>query len=325
MKEIGGYFSLEIGNRKEYYPDLIKLNTGRNCLEYILKVRKYNKIYIPYYTCEAILEPLRKLNVFHEFYHVNKKLEPIFEKKLKQNEAILINNYFGIKEKAINEICRNYYNVIVDNSQAFFAKPVHNIDTFYSIRKFFGVADGAYLSINKKLNQNLKTDISYKRMSHLLIRLDKSASFAYESYKQNDDKLIDIPTKKMSKLTQAILRSIDYEEVKKIREKNFKKLHSTFQEFNELEIDTYNLQGPMVYPFVINGEDLRQHFVKNKIFIATYWPNVYKWCNESQLEYQMTKKILPIPIDQRYDENDMDNIIAIFNTWKKDRTFQFHF
>lgn len=62
-KTIGGYIPLELSKGELYYPDLIALNTGRNALEYVLRIRKYTTIYLPYYTCEVLLEPLRKLNV----------------------------------------------------------------------------------------------------------------------------------------------------------------------------------------------------------------------------------------------------------------------
>ena len=264
MKEIGGYFYLELKEGKEYYPNLIKLNTGRNCLEYILEVRNYKKVYIPYYTCEVILEPFKKLKIEYEFYHIDKELKPVFDKQLNENEAILINNYFGIKNNEIINICKKYKNIIVDNSQAFYDKPIKGIDTFYSARKFFGVADGAYLSIDKKLIENFETDISYTRMTHLLKRLDVSASFAYKDFKKNDDDLIDNPIRKMSNLTQAILKSIDYDKIKSIRETNFLYLHSVLKKFNELEIDVNSLNGSMVYPFLYKKYGLRELLIKIK-------------------------------------------------------------
>ena len=73
MKEsIGGYFSLELPQHEEFHKDAIHLNTGRNCLEYILKTRKYKCVHIPYYTCEVILEPFTKLGIDYKFYHINK-------------------------------------------------------------------------------------------------------------------------------------------------------------------------------------------------------------------------------------------------------------
>ena len=309
MKEIGGYFGLELNDMEEYYPNLIKLNTGRNCLEYILRVRTYNKIFIPYYTCEVILEPIDKLKIEYEYYLIDMNFNIVFDKHLAEDESILINNYFGINSKNVINTIKKYRNVIVDNCQAFFEKPIDGIDTFYSARKFFGVSDGAYLSIDKKLVKNLKTDKSYNRMEHLLKRIDKSANFGYENFKKNDDDLINNSIKKMSELTQKILKSIDYDNIKSIREKNFLFLHSYLKEFNELKINVNSLNGPIVYPFLYKKCGLRELLIKNKVYVATYWPNVFEWVNESSAEYYLTKYLLPLPIDQRYTLDDMKLII----------------
>ena len=74
-KTIGGYFELELPCKAEYYTNAVRLNTGRNCLEYILRLRQYKKVYIPYYTCEVVLEPFHKLNIEYEFYHTRVRLQ----------------------------------------------------------------------------------------------------------------------------------------------------------------------------------------------------------------------------------------------------------
>lgn len=61
MKSIEGYFGLELRNIGEYYSKAIALNTGKNAFEYILKDPHYKKVYIPSYTCEVMLEPIKKL------------------------------------------------------------------------------------------------------------------------------------------------------------------------------------------------------------------------------------------------------------------------
>jgi hypothetical protein len=52
----------------------------------------------------------------------------------------------------------------------------------------------------------------------------------------------------------------------------------------------------MVYPFMTNTKRLKEKFIKNKIFLATYWLNVLKLVDEDQLEYKLVNKILPLTI-----------------------------
>lgn len=312
MKEIGGYFELELQQGEHCHKNAIKLNTARNCLEYILKAKEYKKIYIPYYTCEAILEPIKKCKVDYEFYNINRKFEPIKEYKLSDNKAFLYVNYFGLKQDAVAYLANCYgANLIVDNSQAFYAEPIEKIDTFYSARKFFGVADGAYLYTNKYLEENFEQDISYERMSHLLRRIDTGAESGFEDFRRNDSALINQPIKKMSKLTEKILKSIDYKNIKEIRQRNYDFIHNRLKIKNSLDFLLNENDVPMIYPFFAEQNNLKQKLIQNKIFVATYWPNIFSWCDEGSVEYLFAKNTVFLPVDQRYNSSALNKIMEV--------------
>ena len=63
QKAIGGYFELELPLHPELHAEAIALNSGRFCLEYLLRCRKYNKVYVPYFTCDTAVEPIIKLGI----------------------------------------------------------------------------------------------------------------------------------------------------------------------------------------------------------------------------------------------------------------------
>lgn len=309
-KSVGGYFELELRDTGGYHPKAIALNSARNSFEYILKVRQYKKVYLPYYTCEVLLDPIKKLKIDFEFYAINQNLEPVFDyNKIKSEDGFLYTNYFGLRDKFIYDLGTKISNLIIDNAQSFFSEPINNVDTFYSPRKFFGVSDGAYLFCNKQLNQDLEQDISYNRMSHLMMRSDINAELGYSEFSKNDNSLIDQPIKRMSNLTHKILSSIDYELVKTKRIKNFEYLHQFLKDTNLLKIEESNKQVPLVYPFWTKDITVKKKLIENKIYCATYWPNVKGWCKEDSLEVRLTKELIHLPIDQRYDLNDMRNIL----------------
>ncbi len=312
MKPIGGYFELELRKGEHYPKNAIRLNTARNCFEYVLRARNYTKLYIPYYTCEVMLEPLRKLSILYEFYYINEKLEPTTLPKLNTNEAFLYTNYFGLKQECVKRLASIYGNqLVVDNAQAFYSEPLDGIDTFYSARKFFGVADGAYLYTDKKLAQEFQQDVSYERMSHLLKRADIGAEAGYKDFRKNDDSLCNQDIKMMSKLTESILSSIDYKTISQKRRQNYTFLNDALRESNLIHLDMDENAVPMVYPYLVKDSSLKQKLIENKIFVATYWPNVFKWCKPNDWEYQLTKNLVCLPIDQRYGEDEMIDIIDI--------------
>ena len=316
MRTIGGYFGLEINSGNHYYEDAIKLNKGRDCLEYVIKAKQYKKIYIPYYTCEVILDPIKACNISYEFYSINEFLEPVQKYELGCNEAFLYTNYFGIKDDAVEKLANIYRSqLIIDNSQAFFSKALTGVDTFYSARKFFGVADGAYLSTDVLLNEELEQAMSYNRMSHLLKRPDISAETGYNDFILENWMLRDVPMKKMSKITDKILSGIDYEKVMNVRKENFLLLANELDNKNLLKINSSQEITPMVYPLFIEKENLKGKLIENKIYAATYWPNVLKWCSCNQFEYNLAKYIISIPIDQRYNKEDMRYIVEFLKQY----------
>lgn len=314
MDAIGGYFGLEMNDSGSvYHDDAIAVNSGRNALEYILLVNDYKKIYIPYYTCDVTLQPIRHLNIDYEFYYLDKNFVPQIG-AIEENEVLLFVNYFGLLNNNISTLKKKYNNIIIDNAQAFYSKPLDGIPTIYSARKFFGLPDGAFVYSNKKLKINLGIDRSGDRISHLIARVEEGAEKGYALFQQNDDKLNYLPLKKMSILTNKLLRSIDFETIRKIRNENFDILHRELKNENELSpiIEKANINGPMVYPFLRKGNvKLRDIFIEERIFIATYWPNVLDWCDGESLEHYLTDNLLPLPIDQRYRVEDMQKILRL--------------
>jgi len=312
MNAIGGYFELELPLHEEYHKQSLRLNTGRNAFEYILRAKKYKKVYLPYYTCDVMLEPIHKLNLEYEFYHIDKRFEPQFNfDSMKPNEVLVYNNYFGICSKQVRAIAQQCKNVIIDNSQAFFAKPLPDVDTFYSPRKFFGIPDGAYLYTNEILAEEFETDISYKRCEHLLGRIDTGARANYNTFQHNDSQLVNQPIKKMSNLTRRLLQSIDYEKIAKQRRENFMQYHTLLSDLNELAIDLHSDDIPMVYPYLArNNKPLRQKLIQQGIFTATYWPNVHQWlANTDTLELDFHKNLIALPVDQRYGNKELTNLV----------------
>lgn len=310
MKEIGGYLEFEKLINNPYYKDVVELNTGRNALIYLMKIKEIDKLYIPYFLCDSIANTLERCSIKYEYYYIDKNFIPVFEKELGQNHYLYIVNYYGqICNKMMQVLKEKYKNIILDNTQAFFQKPAFGIDTIYSCRKFFGIPDGAYLyTTSELLNEHLKTDTSRGRLKHLLGRLEGQASDYYKNFQNVDESFNNLEIMKMSHFTKNILGAIDYEKVKQVRNDNFQYLHSKLKDRNVLNISVPD--GPFAYPYYAeNGIELRKILANKKIYVPTLWPNVLNHNDVDSIEYNYTANILPIPCDQRYTINDMKMII----------------
>lgn len=312
MESIGGYFSIELSGGQSYHPRAIALNTGRNCLEYILRCRGYRKVYVPYYTCEAVMEPFHKLGVWYAYYHVNKHLEIADDLSLRGDEALLYTNYFGLKQTYVERLARQYgKQLIVDNTQSFYAKPLADVNTFYSCRKFFGVPDGAYLYTDAKADFEIEQDVSYDRVSFLMKRLDLGAEAGYAEYREQSKRLDGQPIKRMSNLTTQLMKGIDYQSAAQRRRDNYKYLHQYLAETNQLSLEPGKASVPMVYPYLTEEGTLKQRLIDERIYVATYWPNVLEWCEETDLECRLVRNTCFLPIDQRYGIGEMERIINV--------------
>ena len=308
---IGGYFELELRGGEHYHKGALCLNSARSCFEYVLRARGYKKVYLPYYTCEIMVQPCQLLHVEYEFYHIDENLEPVELPVLKEGEAFLYTNYFGLKQQCADRLAQHYgSHMIVDNAQAFFAQPLPDIDTFYSPRKFFGVPEGGYLYCKAPIDMELPQSVSYDRMSHLLKRVDVGAEAAYGDFKMNDGALGQQPIMRMSTLTENLLKAIDYVSIIEKRKKNYQLLDQALRQYNQLNLTCSEETVPMVYPYLLKqNAALKKKLIENKIFVATYWPNVMDWCKENDWEYQLAQQACFLPVDQRYGEEEMKRII----------------
>jgi len=311
VKEIGGFFELELERRGEYHSRAIRLNSGRSALRYIFRTEKPQKVLLPYYICDSVIEAARQENIPIEHYHINEKFEPLLpDGNLSDARSLILYvNYFGINEGIVRKLSMSFDNLLIDNAQAFFSQPVKSLNTIYSPRKFFGVSDGGYLYTDSPGGQQLESDISYEHCGHLLKRLDRGAAASYDLYKKNEEAFHSRPVKQMSELTKAILSSINYDKVKTVREQNFLFLHEALKNYNELRIATEELNGPMVYPLLIAKKGLKEFLIQHKIYVATYWQEVLTRVGAGTTEHKLTEYLVPLPIDQRYGTEDMQVIV----------------
>lgn len=313
MKEIGGYIELDRYRLKMLHEGAVALNCGRNALAYLIKARNIKKIKMPYFMCDSVFEVCKKYGVEISFYHIDENFKPV-DATLENDEWFYLSNFYGQLDKEyIAELKNKFGRIIVDNAQAYFEMPVSGVDTLYTCRKFFGVADGAFLYTDSKLDEELPLDESFERMHFLLGRFERTASEFYSENVANNDLFETEPIKKMSKLTDNLLHAIDYEFVKERRTENFRLYHEKLSKINQLKLR--EVEGAFAYPLLIeNGAEIRKKLQQQKIYIPTLWPNVVEEIPENSLEYRLAKDILPLPVDQRYGKEETEYLSGFLLT-----------
>ena len=312
---IGGYFGLELDMTCEYHDTAVAFNSGANALRASLLANDYTKAHIPSYTCKAVIDAVTDIGLDCSFYEINVDFEPATFPEVGPSEVFLYTNYWGLKEKYASEIAEMYDNTIIDNSQAFYSIYQDNTVSFCSCRKFFGVPDGGYLYDQDVDATGYPRDVSYECADHLLQRIDCGPEDGYASYQANEQLVAQKSVARMSRLTQSIMRSIRYDKIAKRRRSNFAYLHEHLHHKNKITIELR--EGvPLAYPFAVDiGEKIRTELINQRVYIPQYWPGVLTRSNSSNMAYWLTKNVIPLPIDQRYNTQDMDRVLSIVNNY----------
>lgn len=311
MKEIGGYIEFESYHGTLYHEGAVKLNCGRNCLAYLIEACGIKQIRLPYFLCSSVKNLCAKYGVKVGFYRIDEAFRPVIEDAPGADEWLYIVNYYGqLTNDEIAAYKRKFGRVITDNSQSYFQRPPSaDVPTLYTCRKYFGVPDGAFLYTDKRLERELTADETFERIHYILGRFERSAGEFYKESADNNKFFADEPIKQMSKLTEDLLRSFEYERIIARRTENFRYLHDRLGGINKLALTVP--EGAFMYPLYLeNGAEVKKALCAAKIFVPTLWGDVFESCDENSLEYDYAKNIVPLPIDQRYDSEDMDIIIA---------------
>lgn len=315
MKPIGGFFELELSKCGSIYHDkAIKLSTGRACLNYIVKVLKPVKVFLPYYCCNALYEPLEINEISYEFYKIDYNFEIIDLPTLKEDEAIIYCDFFGLKQKYISNLLIEYTDkLIIDNTHSFFHKGYNNNNfSFTSARKYFGVPDGAFLygpkhntpveliekNVNVKLDHNL----------HRLLGMQEIGFSEYLDYEKSLGSQIEA----ISIISERLLSAVDFENVKKIRSENFNFFKREFQELNLINIDN-ELDNGFCYPLLLNNPIDKSKLFKEKVYIPSLWIETTNRENSSEypIECKLSTEMLLLPIDHRYVLKDLERVASL--------------
>jgi hypothetical protein len=144
--------------------------------------------------------------------------------------------------------------------------------------------------------------------------LENGPNDGYAGFLENEKYLCGQEIKSMSNFTYRLLAGINYRSVKIRRNQNFQYLHLKLRAKNRLSIIDTEVEGPMIYPLLVENGDIRSELIKQKIFVANYWPTILLENNQNSIEYSFSKNLLALPVDQRYGLLDMDKICSVLNS-----------
>ncbi len=325
-EEYGGFLPLELNPGQELFAKyenfLLRFNSVKAALAYLLDRLQCRKIYIPYYYCPSTIEAIKRMGKEVCFYHVDDQLMPIAVPD-EQDSGVLLVDYFGVRGRQINALAKSFQSaeVIIDRAHSFYAAPVieRHIHNLYSAKKFFGVPDGAYLISAHFVSAGQVPTEAYDYAGYLVLTYEKGTNAAYAMKKEADNVIAD-NYGCMSKLAIGLLQNVDYERVAGRRSANYKTLHSALKDRNELMLPEDCI--PYQYPMLIReqGSDIKRKLIEDRIFVSTLWSGKELMRNGNPFELDMSKHCIFLPLDQRYYESDMEYIAGKVKEWVDENT-----
>ena len=311
---MGGFFGLELPEYGNFPyaegPGCAYVSSGRAAFECLLRnMPRPDSIRVPRFICNTVLEAPARLGIPVKRYHCTEQLTPILP-EVGENELVLLVNYFGLSNIAA-AAAQLPGRCVVDATTALYTPPLPGVPTFYSPRKFCGVADGGVACAPFPLvHLPDEESRSAARGLYLLERLESGAEAAL-SASEAAEQALSTPPRRMSPLTRQLLRSIDFCAAAARRLENYVTLHAELREINHLQLPDAPAHAPMCYPLVSGIPGLRDSLIEAGIALPLYWPEVIEETDAASAENRLARRLLPLPLDQRYTKTDMERLIRL--------------
>lgn len=311
---IGGYFELELRKGQHPYPQAVAFNSARSAFKALVMTRKLRRVHLPVYICDVMQDVLLGAGIEVVRYALTERLELPDFPALQADEALLFVNYFGLKADYIGEVLAVRYGrkLIVDNSQALFSQPPSTIATLYSPRKFVGVADGGWLANAPADLPPAESSRSQARFGALLGRLEDAPQDHYATFQALEQALENDGVKAMAVSTARVLDSIDYHEVARRRIDNLAQLRRLLDPLNRFSAWPAQPVAALCYPLLVQSAEmairLRAQLQDQRIYVPSYWREVLSNPTAPSIEKDWAQCLLPLPIDQRYNVDDMNRL-----------------
>ena len=303
------------------------------------------KVLIPAYTCQTVITPFEEAGWQCEYYSIKSNLRidlySLENTIAKHNPSLLVvHPYFGmdLNEEEIatlNTIKEKGVEIVLDLTQCLFSTKQYPFASFIvaSYRKWMPIPDGGYLlnqSNSVKISQPESENAEFtdrelaamylrgqyfdngeQRTKAISIRLSKAADHIADS---------NITPHKMSQVAYNLMQNEDIKLNQQRRYENYTYLYQNVRESDKVAKVCKNIDEVTTAPlyftiFVQDRPSLQRPLAQEAIYAPVIWPmEDERVLINDEVKY-IYDHILAIPIDQRYDERDMQRAVEIINNY----------
>lgn len=319
------------------------LRSGREALHLVALNIKRNKrepiVLMPAYCCHSMVDPFEKAGWKVVYYRLNEDLTADLDYLTHllvtvRPTATLTMNFYGSASTsvAVSHIKYGYSEClcIEDFSHCTFSlADIHNPQVDYyvtSIRKSIGVCDGAVVISHEALEEkwvevgdtefvNTRLDCQKLKAQYIYSqRADKKNIFFPELRRQEGELDNFSGVHHISKTGEAMLKTVNGEMIRYARQNNMKHLLERLSGKVESVpgIERCVEGAPFSFPIIVENRDVVQKkLAQQGVYAPVLWPIADEARAVCPVSAKMADKMLSLPIDQRYNYDDIEDIASI--------------
>lgn len=327
--------------------DYVWMSTGRSATRLVLQTieernPKCKKVaLLPSFTCHTVFEPFMDFDYEIHSLPLNQDLSTNAEEIVRYQEkfdagVVLVHRYFGFDtlpefNQAVELLQEKGVIVIEDCTHCLYSSfDISDADyVVASIRKWCGVPDGGFVICKEGVfahkpllpdNDMVEAKRLASEMKYYFLFEGKGDKPSFKAKYREAETLLNNQNTyyTIGNLSATIQAELDIESLKKKRQDNYKVLLNGLQNVVGIQVIFGSIPDevtPLYFPiFVDNREQLQSLLADNDIYAPIVWPkadNCPSIGNNANVVYE---KILCIPIDQRYDIDDMQRIIKVIKS-----------
>ncbi len=294
-------------------------SNARSALAHLLCQFDIQRLILPAYICPELALAARN-DIALLYYPLLDTLSPKVEflrDYVRHGDCVVGVDYFGRQpDEEFRAFVAGKRDVlwVEDRAQGLMpaAEPWADL-VLYSPRKLFGVPDGGILvRTSGRLVQPQYAAVSAEKRALPRIHRRQDSQECdnqrwYEEYRRVEENMA-VSSEPVSDLTRTLLTGIDPMKIVRRRQANFDVLANLLPEiafFPGIAEDF----APLGFPVRLDNRDaIWKSLCDARIFPARYWPSLPSDPDSFAAEHQLSREILVLPCDQRYDGEDMRTV-----------------
>jgi hypothetical protein len=322
------------------------IRDGRQAIASVLISREQGirtrTCYLPAYLCSSMLLPFTERRLRVKFYSHQYPLRPEIDLGVKDS-LVFINDTFGapvLTHREIQELEENNNIIILDTSHSILDPSrfvSHGSDFFIiaSLRKIFPVPDGGIVfSTNPGFHPDLSSPTEWEPMLeamflkkfYLASKSRNDAAFIKEHFlylnQMYNETKNHIP-ETLSAIPDISLHILNRLSFSMIVEKRKANLSHVFGSINERYrlFEPDDITSPYFAPILFSDGEKRDQFksdcIKTDLYTPIIWPIPPEVPQSFRYEHDLSRRLLCIPIDQRYNPQSYDGVMDLFQGIKE--------